>query len=61
MGTYSTREFMDLFGGMPDRDEAFPADPDLLLDQAQEDRPGENGSLAGPALAEAPREQEAGA
>lgn len=36
MGTYTTSEFMDAFGGLPEPGEAIPDDPDALRDQAEE-------------------------
>jgi hypothetical protein len=69
MGTYSSEEFLETFGGLPDRGECFPADPDTALDVARgdrchcgcEDHPNENGEYELCRLAEAHREEEAGA
>lgn len=37
MGTYSTAEFMEVFGGLPEPGETYPADPDALLDRLREE------------------------
>lgn len=36
MGTYSTQDFIDLFGGLPERGEAYP-DPDALRAAQEEE------------------------
>lgn len=36
MGMYSTQEFMDLFGGMPEPGEAYDPDPDRRRDEARD-------------------------
>ena len=39
MGTYTTQEYLDMFGGLPERGETYPDDPDILRDmEEQRDR-----------------------
>lgn len=36
MGTYSTSEYMDIFGGLPEPGETYPDDPDAVRDAVEE-------------------------
>lgn len=36
MGTYSTQEFIDTFGGLPEPGETYPDDLDAVRDEVRE-------------------------
>lgn len=37
MGNYSSEEFLETFGGLPEPGEAYPSDPDALRDRLEEE------------------------
>lgn len=37
MGTYSTQEYLDMFGGLPEPGETYPDDPDAVCDELEEE------------------------
>lgn len=36
MGTYDAGEWLEMYGGLPEPGEAYPADPDLVRERAEE-------------------------